>query len=227
MTSLAFYPSQNSRGKHDGDYFRMLAQRWADRHGGRAVSVDLARSKAERFRQIVAAVEQDAPDVVAFFCHGLRSCLPQMGVTCIPLPGMSMPVRNVDVLAGAIAANATHPVVVLFACSAGDDLEPGPDGPPGGDGGFADQFRDAMVKHGATGARVDAHDRAGDSVHNRFVRRFEGPESKVSPGGYWLVEPGSGAQWLRWDAFLHGGGWLEFPLMTVAEIRRRLTPVDA
>lgn len=227
MKSLAFYPSANSKGKHDGDYFRGLADLWVKKHGNRAVSVDIGTiarptPKADRFRQIVAAIEEDQPEVVAFFCHGLRDCLPQMGICSQPRPKLGMPARNVDIIAGAQARASSAPRLVLFACTAGDDLIPGLDGPPGGDGGLADQWRDSMVKHDAPGAQCDAHDRAGDSVHNKWVRRFSGPEDKDHIGGAFLVDHADHVRWLRWEAFLHARGWLDFPFLTAAELAARL-----
>ena len=218
---LAFYPSRNSRGKHDGDYFAALAEHWVRINGGGAVCVDLGQTREQRARQVVAAVERDAPEVVAFFCHGLRSCLPQMGIASVSVPSLDL-VRNVDVFAGALAAGSTHPRVALFACSCGDDLIPGVGGAPGGDGGFADQLRDSLVKHGACGAQVDAHDRAGDSVHNPYVRRFSGPEDKAHVGGFWLVDRADPVRWARWEAYLHRGGWAKFPLLSQAELHSEL-----
>lgn len=212
VTSLAFVPNRASKAKpRDRAFFRTSADLWAHRHGGDIVEVDIGLVPVDRCRQVVAAVEQRAPDVVAFFCHGLRDRLPQLGIT----------LGTVGTLGAAIAAGATAPRVVLFACSTGDDLIPGPDGPPGGDGGFADSLRDAMVKAGALGVRVDAHDRAGVATTNPFVRRFEGPEDKEHVGGSWLVEPRS-ALWLRWRSWVAARGWLEFPLLTREEIAERI-----
>lgn len=234
MKSLALYPSTNSKGKHDGTYFRALADRWARRHGGKALMIDTSpsRPRSERFRQVVSLVEQELPEILVCFCHGLRDCLPQFGVCCRPVPSLGMLARNVDIIAGALAFASSAPRVFLAACTTGDDLVPGIDGPPGGDGGLADQWRDSMVKHGAGGAQVDAHDRAGDSVANPYVRRFLGPEDKEHIGGQWIVvPPGHGdvpnepflpIRWHRWDKWIEGRGWEEYPMLTRAEIRARL-----
>lgn len=233
MTSLAIHGIQDSPGKKDGRYFGALARRWQSKHGGVVVGIDLTLPKAKRFRDVVSAIEQHAPTVLAIFDHGLSDCLPRLGVCSQARPKLQMPERNVDVFAGAIAAGASAPRVVLFACLAGEDLIRGAEGPPGGDFGLADQMRDSLVKHGAFGCQVDAHgsssqaahrlrDYGGDAVSNPFVRRFSGPETKTAIGGYWLVEPGS-PLWRRWDAALDAGFWLEFPWLTPAQIEARLS----
>lgn len=224
MSSLAIVPG-NSPYKADTREFVDQSMLWRERHDGtELVSIDLEAPVPARFRQVLAAIELHAPDLLAFFCHGLSTRLPQLGAS----------IANVAQLAGAIARATTAPRVVLFTCLAGEDLISGADGPPGGDGGFADSLRDALVKHGATGAQVDAHgsssqlsgrkkDVGGHTTHNPFVRRFAGPEDKAAVGGYWLVEP-SHPGWYAWRKWINALGWREFPIMTRDQIRQLLHP---
>lgn len=238
MKSLAFAPSSNTPGKADGTWFQAKAKLWQKRHGGKVVHVDMSRPKPTRFHQILRAIREERPDAVAFFCHALRRGLPQFGARGSLLDPEDG--DNVATLAGEIGAASASPLVCLFACSAGDDLVPGPAGAPGGDGGFADALRDAVVKWGSVGVRVFAHDRKGDTTANPHVRVFDGPEQKDRVGGRWVVVPPGltkaeaarelaawgdshdAVQWKRWVRWVRDGGWVEFPLLSVEDSRSRL-----
>lgn len=221
LTSLAI-----TCGLRKGETREFLEQAdlWRARHGGTIVTIEPCENIPARFRQLVQAVEEHAPELLAIFDHGLASRLPRLGAT----------IANAPILAAALARASTAPKVELFTCLAGEDLTPGPHGPPGGDGGYADTLRDACVKSGATGVQVDAHgsssqlahrarDLGGHTTHNPFVRRFLGPERKGAVGGQWLVDPAS-AQWFGWVKWVSDGlGWREFPVMTAEQIEEQIT----
>lgn len=212
MNLLVVTPDRNSAGKKDfTGAFLPEARSFARRHGADPgdchVRVDLGASMAKRRKQLLSAIDAVRDlEAIAFACHGLRRKLPQLGWN----------VSNVGELASVIAKRARPEVrVVLYACSAGEG-----DG-PASDNGFADRFRDALCESGATDCWVDAHERAGHTTRNPFVRRFEGLGSQVGgPGGYFLVTPGS-ARWKPWRAKLRTPFRFDFPLLAAAEIQTR------
>lgn len=204
MTTLVLLPDRNTPHRSDwsgafSPEARLFAQGRSD-----AVVIEVPQDlpAAGKFRATIAAVEQHQPDVVAYFGHGLRRSLPQLGVS----------LGNVDTLGAAIAAFATAPRVVLYACSAADGFG------PAGDGGLADGLRDAMVGSGATGAQVDAHRTAGHTTRNPYVRRFL---ADTALGGVYIVEPRT-PLWPRWVEALRGPMRFKFPFLTIAAIHGAL-----
>ena len=78
-----------------------------------------------------------AANVLALFCHGWKG-----GVQLGPYS------QDVRALVRALELRAYSDLaIVLYACSTGDGIDPdGPEGPaPGGEGGFADALRDALL----------------------------------------------------------------------------------
>jgi hypothetical protein len=187
--ALIFTPDRNSHGKRDyTGAFRPRARAFAKLHEiplKCIVPIDQSRSKWGRRQQVLAALAQAEPglDVIAFFCHGLRRSLPSMGF------GLG----SVERLADAMAAKAAGILYVpLYAC-----LNAGGPG-PGGDGGFADELRDALCRAGSIWCRVDAHSKSGHTDKNPWLRRFDGEGSPVGgQGGQWIVKPG-GPLWRSW-----------------------------
>jgi len=229
MTILVITPDRGSRSR-PSDFagaFRPEAEAFSLVHSGCVtVRVDQSQDAAGRFRQLVAAVEEHAPETLAYFGHGLARGLPSAGVT----------LGNVTVLAAALAHASTSPRVVLYACLAAEDLTSGDAGLPGGDGGLADRLRDDCVKHGAPGVQVDAHgsssqlkgrihDLGGHTTQNPYVRRFAGPESKQAVGGEWIV-PDTSPLWRPWVRALRTPFRFRFPFLSVAEIRAKLAEVQ-
>ena len=225
MRAVVLLPDRDTAGKKDySSVFRPEALAFARLHEiplDDVVEVNLGRSKSERRAEVVDALKtraarKDGPiECVAFFCHGLRSGLPQLGLGT----------EHVDVIAGAVAS-AKHPGmrVAIYACSTASGASPSPEGEPGGDGGFADRLRDALCRAGAVDCVVDAHASAGHATRNPHVRRFEGGGSPVGGiGGRWLVAPGS-THWKAWVAALHGQGnlHLRFPLASREQVELEL-----
>ena len=171
-------------------------------------TIDNSLPAAKMRAEVAARIRGFAPDVLAFFCHGWRTGI-QFGWN----------LDSIDTLASVIAESCTSdaPIVALYACSTAS-------GGVGGDGGFADQLRDALCQAGAVNCRVDAHDRPGHTTRNPYVRRFEGQGSTVGgTGGQWIVAPGS-ALWKPWRTALQKTDLrLRFPLMTIAEIHEEVT----
>lgn len=233
---LAFAPLHNNPGKKDADYFQSRARAFCQIHGGKVVIFDDLQSMHRRAADVLAAITAYSGPTklvcVAFFNHGWARGI-EAGFDLRASMGMSP-----AVLADALSKKAGAGVIVpLYACSTADDpATPGPtedtDGAPGGDGGFADQLRDALCKRGLTNCRVDAHDVKGDTTLNPRVRRFEGDGSFVGGyGGKWIVPPKlelAGREvpnplFAKWTAALKRGLDMEFPFLGTDEIERRLS----
>lgn len=156
-------------------------------------------------------------DVLAFFCHGWRDGI-QAGFR----------IANVRALASLIADHVTvdgH--VVLYACEAARDADDEDEddlvGGPGGDGGFADELRDACETLGRR-VTVTAHATAGHCTWNPYVRYFA--PGCMGRGGHWVVEPNS-ALWRPWVRALRSPDSslrLRFWGMSFEEIRAELDP---
>jgi hypothetical protein len=202
---LSLAPAFNTPGKHDATgAFQPEAKAF-----GTYWPFDNTAKSIEMRAQTACAIRSVRPDVLGFFCHGWKT-----GIQ----PGWQL--QHVDTLAAVIAesCDTDAPIVALYACSTAS-------GGVGGDGGFADSLRDALCAAGAVNCRVDAHDRPGHCTRNPYVRRFEGQGSPCGgQGGQWIVAPGS-PMWKAWrDALRDTDLRLRFPLMTVAEIHKELTP---
>lgn len=222
MRMLCFVPDANTTGKSDASgAFLPEARAFARFHGVshelviRRFPADAPIPKRRAF--CVGAFDTAARplDVVAFFCHGWRDGL-QAGFLR----------ANVLVLARMMGMHARLDAhVLLYACETGrdsdaetdDDSEPG----PGGDGGFADELRDACE---ALGRRVTVmgHSTAGHCLRNPYARRFA--PGAGGRGGEWYVEP-EGALWQRWVRALRDPRStlrFRFPMMTPGEIAQEL-----
>ncbi len=198
MTALILTPDANSAHRNDfTGMFLPAAQTFQHAHGGTIVKIPL-----RAVREVYRAIDVHQPDVIAFFCHGLRRGLPQMGVS----------LGQVDELAKRIAEWSTSPTLILYACSAAEGSG------PAGDGGLCDALRDALVAHGAAGARVFGHSNAGRADSNPHVRVFDG---STSLGGRWVVAPGS-PHWKAWREALKGPLWAMFPFLRPDELAAHL-----
>lgn len=220
--ALAFVPDQNTPGKADvTGAFLPEARAWARHHGYDPQFVIHrfpveAQMSGRRATVVQAIAGTTLPlQMVAFFCHGWRDGL-QAGFA-----------RNsILVLARLLALHAAIDAhVMLYACDTGrdqdvdqaDDKLPG----PGGDGGFADELRDACE---AIGRRVTVmgHTTAGHCAWNPFARYFA--PGCGGRGGHWYVEPES-PLWQRWVRALRDPRSTlryRFPMMTPEEIAEEL-----
>jgi hypothetical protein len=90
------------------------------------------------------------------------------------------------------------PVIVLYACSTGDDPDGDSDSAPGsGDGSFGDLLRDSLCRAGATYNRVFTHTTAGHTTRNTYIKILDGEGSSIGGvGGKLLANPGS-KEWTR------------------------------
>lgn len=154
-------------------------------------------------------------DTLAFFCHGYKSGL-QTGFQ----------ISSLSSLARLIVDYATvDAYVLLYACDTGRDGDDHTDDErlagPGGDGGFADELRDALERLERR-VTVMGHSTAGHCTHNPYARRFR--PGMGGRGGEWYVEPGSSA-WKAWTRALREPSStlrFRFPRMEPAQIQREL-----
>jgi hypothetical protein len=214
---LVFAPAHNSNGKVDAQgAFQPEARAFCLAHGIRepVKLFDNGRPMPSRFSEMLAWLDMCRPgtvDAVAFFCHGFKTGL-QCGVTTMNAPRFATALERICTPA---------PRIIMYVCDAArdadddraDDCLPG----PGGEGGFADQLRDELVKRGVM-ATLYAHATVGHTTRNPFVRRFD---SDDLAGGRWIVEPHS-ARWRAWAMALRGPMRFRYPFMTQAEIDAEL-----
>jgi hypothetical protein len=217
---LAFATMRNTPGRHDADEFQRRGEAFVRMHGGRLMLFDDSQPMLRRASDVLRTLDEYGGRrlvCVAFFCHGWARGI-EAGFDLRPRMGMSA-----TVLATAIAAKATRAVIVpLYCCSTAHG--PGPDEAPGGDGGFADQLRDALCRVGCVDNRVVAHDTDGHTTRNPRARFFEGegqPEGAI--GGRWIVHPSDPLFpiWRRWLTQDDNDLW--FPFLDRAAILREIT----
>ena len=205
VSTIAFAPKYNSEGKHDATgAFHPEAKKFLEASGGdgetKLYLFDNRKPMASRAEEIFDELlshktQRRSIRCVAFFCHGYKRGI-QAGFRS------SGKRANVEDLAIAIADTSGIGVIVpLYCCSTAGSPKKGA---PGGDGGFADELRDALCRQGAVNCRVDAHTTVAHTTKNPHVRRFEGRGSKVGGiGGMYLVTPGS-KNWSKWRRMLRG-----------------------
>jgi hypothetical protein len=221
--ALIFTPDRNV---HENDYagaFYPESRAFAKLHGiatSRIRSIDVSRPLSERHFALCGEIAKVADlELLAFFCHGWP-----LGIQVGAVVG-----RIRSFAATIVAASKPGIRVVLYACSTGaDPARPVPprDGAPGGDGGFADQLRDALCIAGRADCQVDAHTVRGHATQNPFVRRFSGDGSPIGgQGGGWIVAPHSLTQWAAWRHALEKTDLrFRFPLLSLGEIHHELAP---
>lgn len=216
---LCCAPMHNTKGRRDAtgafipEAKRFL--RYHSQHEDMLVLIDNSRSKATMRAQVEKAVEYCGHGElvgVHFFCHGWRKGI-QFGYT----------LTNTEKLCRAIrAASSSSPVVTFYSCDVGrdadrdrqDDLRT-----MGGDGGFADEFRDELCRHGADCCRVDGHTTTGHTTRNPHVRRFLGDGSPCGgSGGFYIVPRQKKELFKLWRSALRTDFRFRFPYMTQAEI---------
>jgi len=212
---------------HGSPEFLRQSEEWRAHLAGRGDVVEVVPFAVstlpivDRWRAVRAALlaHGSGVEVLAVFCHGWSSGLQLV-------PGV-----RVEAFARTLAAVMTGPIVVtLYACTTGSDTDPrtpetaGSDA-PGGDGGFADELRDALCAAGRTRCRVDAHTVLGHTSRNPYVRRFDGLGlADGGAGGGWIVRPG-GRLWGAWARALAGSLRWDFPTLELDGIRARLVSV--
>lgn len=210
LNGVIFVPDRNKPGRKDmTGAFLPEAVRFATAIGGQTswiIPINVGKTRRSREKAVIAGIqkayeERGQLDVVAFFCHGYRYRL-QMGF------GTRFKVDRVWLgkLAATIAATSAEDVSVpLYACSAATSAKNANDQTAAGDGGFADELRDALCREGATWNTVIGHSTAGHTTRNPYVRVFQGEGTSTGGiGGCWIARPG-GPLWKRWVRWMRTG----------------------
>lgn len=218
-TVLALTVAHNTKGKRDASRaFIPEAERftayWRDQGlHTRLVKIDNRKPNVHRRRQVVDAIMNE-PRVqhLAIFAHGWRGGI-QMGFRMGHMRALARVIEQV--------APSASPIVSLYCCSTAQ-------GGAGGDGGFADELRDALCAEGLVDCRVDGHSTRGHTTRNPHMRRFDGEGSWIGgQGGRYLIRP-RGKLWGAWKRALRDR---DDPLryrmsrMTIAEIHDWLSPM--
>jgi hypothetical protein len=219
--TLIFAPEYDTPGKRDASAaFQPEAKRFQRVHGGTLVHVDNRRDHGTRGETVLDSLARGPGrwETIAFFCHGTPRDI-QLGFG----------LRTVDKLGQYIARSSERDVrVLLYCCSTASTIASLIGKSVGGDGGFADELRDALCRHGATHCRVMAHTTVGHATKNPHVRFFDGNGSPVgSQGGIDVVRKGS-KLWHAWREALAGQFMAPdfrfvFPYLEIGQIHEALT----
>lgn len=227
-SGVIFVPDRNTHGKRDQTgAFLPEAKRFAKEHrlaASAIVEIDVGQSLIKRQAAVLDAIKkqadvQDGLDFISFFCHGYRYRL-QVGF------GSPSTVDNkwLRKLAKTVYENTGWGVVLpLYSCTTATSARRKKDQAAAGDGGFADELRDALCGEGATQCRVIGHTTSGHTTKNPFVRVFEGTGTQeAGTGGQWISRP-RGPTWRRWKRWLRqGNNRFHFPFMEIPEIIAKL-----
>jgi len=142
---------------------------------------------------------------IAFFMHGWRDGI-QCGLTTSNTIDkfIKILIPKLNAKTGREKCSLFH--VILYCCLTG-----GSKVNQGGDGGFADKFRDELCKNNLGECKVYSHTTAGHTTRNPYVRIFEGHGSKHgSIDGQWVVRPKSkgvkSPLWSLWKKALWSKG---------------------
>lgn len=171
------------------------------------------------------------PQIYVFFCHGFVNGI-QFGIRSNTPRRVQTPEQKKqwDRFVKLIGRHSA-PIVLLYACSTGDDPDDDPDTAPGsGDDSFGDLLRDDLCKMGCTYNRVVSHYTAGHSFYNPDIKMFDGMGSRLGGiGGLPLVKRGT-KEYRALNSLLkrkpkdadYGLVW-RFPFMTIGSIHQELS----
>jgi hypothetical protein len=223
-TMLCIAPMHNTKGRKDATgAFIPEAKRFLEFHkqdSSMLHLIDNHLTKKEMMSQVLSLLSDFGGiwpngrplEGIFFFCHGYRKGI-QFGFTT----------KSVDPLAEAIhAACGERPIVTFYSCDVArdpdrsrfDDLEG-----LGGDGGFADEMRDALCRVDSNFCIVDGHTTVGHTTKNPHVRRFNGDGSfKGGIGGYYIVPRQKKNLFKKWRKALRGDLRFEYPFMSADHI---------
>lgn len=122
-----------------------------------------------------------------------------------------------------IISEHPSPILILYACSTGDDPHGKLDTAPGsGDGSFADCVRDDLCKKGAVYCRVFAHTTAGHTTINPNIKILDGQGIADGGVGGELIAAPRTKEFKNLRKLLKGDFRFEIPFMTIASIKAKL-----
>lgn len=226
--TLIFIPDRNSPNKSDmTGAFLPEALAFAKHHQvpeSQIIRVPVAGAHTSREEFVIQAIEKHfaqssaEPCTIAFFAHGHRYHS-QFGFG----ERFAVNQKALRRLAKIIRSKNTGEVIFpLYACTSATSDRTKNDQVAAGDGGFADELRDALCREGATECRVIGHTTAGHTTRNPYVRFFEGSgATNGGEGGHWVVRP-NGPMWKKWVAVLKTDLRYDFCFMGLASIHAKL-----
>lgn len=241
-----FVPEYNSPGKRDATgAFHVGASQFCEFYGlndEKCVHfIDNTMAPALRARQLLAKMrrcvsrdkntqEDVYPQVYVFFCHGFINGI-QFGIKS-NTPGRAWNRQMKEDWNEFVRLIGRHiaPIILLYACSTGDDPDDDPDTAPGsGDDSFGDLLRDALCVRGCWFNRVVTHTTARHSWFNPDIKLMDGLGSPIGgQGGLHIAASGSKTYQVLGRLLKikpgkpnYGFAW-RFPFMTIGDIHMEL-----
>lgn len=222
---LIVRPSHNSHGKHDvTGAFDPEAKAFAALHGISPYQIAVIdnrnprMTRAEEFNDLLA---KHKPRVVALFCHGYMHGTQLTANSPGHRDGDSWRPLWEEMVS--LLSFHPNPVVILYACSTGDDPDGDPDTAPGsGDGSFADLLRDRLCEAGARHNRVVAHTTAAHTTMNPFVKFFDGGGSPIGGTGAPLLAAHRGKYFPALRRLLRTDWRFKFPFKSLSTVHEDL-----
>jgi len=241
-----FVPEYNSPGKRDATgAFHLGAAQFCEFYNlddEKCVHfIDNTMSPALRARQLLAKMgrcvyrneetqEDMYPQVYVFFCHGFINGI-QFGIKS-NTPGRVWNTQMKHDWKEFVRLIGRHvaPIVLLYACSTGDDPDDDPDTAPGsGDDSFGDLLRDDLCQIGCWFNRVVTHTTARHSWYNPDIKLMDGLGSPIGGQGGLQVAASGTKAYRELGKMLkvkpgksdYGFAW-RFPFMTIADIHQEI-----
>ncbi len=119
-----------------------------------------------------------------------------------------------------IIGDCPEPVLVMYACSTGNDPDDDPDTAPGsGDGSWGDWVRDELCKTGAVYCRVLVHTTAGHTTRNPFIKLLDGLGLSTGGVGGELIAAPRTSSFRKLQKLLKTNFRFKIPFLTLESIR--------
>lgn len=192
--------------------------------------IDNRRSKSNMRSQLLDKMKEvkEGVSTWVFFCHGYTHGI-QFGLRSSNHPRITEDEeKDFQHFCEIIASSHPAPMVILYACSTGDDPDDDPDSAPGsGDGCFGDLLRDNISALWGVFCIVWTHTTAGHSFFNPNVKPFIGTGRKEGAvGAKPLFIKGSRefrlfARELPSNPDTAGSFWARFPFIPIDKLRSR------
>jgi len=215
---MMFAPKYNVK-RADADEFQREAKRFREFHGLSEEHtpihlIDNSRHRYLRAEQVLEHIEvrlnkidvyELPPQVYNFFGHGFKFGLSSFGFRSPNHPYATDRDRTHFNMLMEYMAHHCGVMMLLYACSTGDDPDDDPDTAPGsGDDSFADWCRDELCALRAWFCRVMAHTTAGHTTVNPMVKFFDGTGGPgPGVGAPMVFDPGS-VEFRKWNKMLKG-----------------------
>ncbi len=230
---IVFAPDHDKPGKADAREFKKEARRFMAHHSipeENLYIINNKRTKIQMRQDVLKHIKNFPNDIDSymFSCHGFKSGF-QFGFRIKHIPQLIRAMAKRFVYVPGVHDDSLYPLVSFYACDMARNLDRDRKNDLdkfGGDGGFADEFRDELCRQGFIYCRVMAHTSAGHAFRNPNARFFEGMGSpEGGTGGFYVVHRKDGnGLWKKWVAALKTDFRFDFPYMSVPAIYQHLSP---